>query len=82
METEFYDYVTEGGRAETHNTPDHPEAIRLRHQLLHETIPQELHAPLTSRLQKPQHYSERAYLRYEVLVDALAKHELSFGADF
>jgi hypothetical protein len=82
IETEFYDYETEGGRAETHNTPDHPEAIKLRKALLDEIIPNELHAPIAARLRGPQHYSERAYLRYEVLLNFLTNRELSFSADF
>lgn len=82
IEMEFYDYTTEGGRAETHNTPDHPEALALRKTLLDDIIPNELHAPLGARLRGPQHYSERAYLRYEVLLNFLVNRELSFGADF
>ncbi len=82
IEMEFYDYTTAGGRAETDNTPDHPEALRLRESLLDDVIPNELHAPLNPRLRGPQHYSERAYLRYEALLNFLANRELSFGADF
>ena len=82
IEMEFYDYATDGGRAETHTTPDHPEALKLRHALLDEIIPNELHAPLGGRLSGPQHYSERAYLRYEVLLNYLTNKELSFSADF
>jgi arylsulfatase A-like enzyme len=82
IETEFYDYATEAGRAETHNTPDHPEAIKLRRMLLEEIIPNELHAPIAPRLRGPQHYSERAYLRYEFVLNLLADRELSFAADF
>ena len=82
IETEFYGYETEGGRAETDNTPDHPEAIKLRQALLDEIIPNELQAPIAARLRGPQHYSERAYLRYEVLLNFLTNRELSFSADF
>jgi hypothetical protein len=54
----------------------------LREALLTDILRNELRAPIAPAWRGAQHYSERAYLRYEALLNALTRRELSFGADF
>lgn len=82
IQVEFYDYTSERGRLELDNTPVDPRVPALREALLHDIIVNELRSPIAPGWRGAQHHSERAYLRYEAVINALAKHELSFGADF
>jgi uncharacterized sulfatase len=82
IELEFYDYATEDGRSEIHSTPGNTQVPVLRDALLHDIITNELRGPIARRWRAAQHYSERAYLRYEAILNGLSSRDLSFGADF
>jgi arylsulfatase A-like enzyme len=82
IELEFYDYSTERGRLEIDSTPGDSRVPALREALLTDILRNELRAPIAPAWRGAQHYSERAYLRYEALLNALTRRELSFGADF
>jgi Sulfatase len=58
-ETEFYDYATPGGRAETDNRKDDPRAAILYRALWQDILPNELHAPLPLRFGQPKQSRER-----------------------
>ena len=68
LELEFYDYATEGGRAETANTPNDarvPALVKLLHSTL---VPNELRAPLPGILQYAQAQAEVQYLKFARLI--------------
>ncbi|MEK0084362.1 sulfatase-like hydrolase/transferase [Benzoatithermus flavus] len=62
IETEFYDYATEGGRAELDNVPGDPRASRAMRLLLEDLVPSELRAPLPPDLRAPQALARARYL--------------------
>lgn len=68
LELEFYDYSTEGGRAEIDNTPDDPRVKPLLKQLHNDIVPHELRAPLPGALQFAQAGAELQYLEFADLI--------------
>ena len=89
IETEFYDYATERGRAELDSTPDDPRAARARRLLLDRLVPTELRAPLPPSLQGPQAIERDRYLALVRLLDNLSPSDedtrrrvLGHGFDF
>jgi uncharacterized sulfatase len=71
IETEFYDYATERGRAEPDSTPDDPRARRALRVLLDRLMPGELRAPLPPALQVPQAIAKARYLAFQALIQNL-----------
>jgi arylsulfatase A-like enzyme len=89
IESEFYDYATERGRAELDSTPDDPRAARARRVLLDRIVPTELRAPLPPILQGPQAVERDRYLALTALLDNLSPTDqatlhavLGHGFDF
>lgn len=89
IETEFYDYATERGRAELDSTPDDPRARRALRLLLDRLVPRELRAPLPPTLQVPQAIAKGRYLALEALLQNIAPSDtttlhsiLGHGFDF
>jgi uncharacterized sulfatase len=94
LETEFYDYSTEAGRAELDNLQNDPRIPALKRLLLDEIIPNEFRAPLPGVLRTAQISSEIAYLDYDALLRNLPasggsggsaeefRTKLPFGRDF
>lgn len=68
LELEFYDYTTEGGRAETANTPHDPRVPALVKHLRDTLVPNELRAPLPGVLQYAQAQAEVQYLKFAQLI--------------
>jgi arylsulfatase A-like enzyme len=64
LEVEYYDYATAAGRAETHSTPDHPDAQVLLQALLNNLIPNELQAPLPAAYADAQATALDQYWQY------------------
>src|SRR4051794_11280959 len=68
LETEFYDYSTQAGRAELDNLQNDPRIPALKNRLLNEIIPNEFRAPLPGALGRAQTLSQVAYLTYDTLI--------------
>lgn len=68
VEIEFYDYSTEGGRAELDNTPADPRASELAKRLRREIVPNELRAPLPGNLLYTQLNAELKWVEFADLV--------------
>jgi hypothetical protein len=75
-ETEFYDYATAGGRAETDNRKDDPRAAIFYRALLHDILPSELRAPLPSRFRPAQTIAQENYLAYVKAINTLTVSDL------
>ncbi|MBV9390078.1 MAG: sulfatase-like hydrolase/transferase [Chroococcidiopsidaceae cyanobacterium CP_BM_ER_R8_30] len=77
IELEYYDYTTEGGRAETDNlTNSDDPTVQAKIQallevVLQQLIPNELQAPLPAFLQPAQDFSRLRYLQYVSLIDSI-----------
>ncbi len=90
LETEYYDYSTEAGRLELANDPENENALKLRHILLNDLIPNELRAPLPAVLRLPQTLSRDAYLAYNQFLANLSPtssgpslpFSIGYGAEF
>jgi arylsulfatase A-like enzyme len=80
LEVEYYDYSTEGGRAEVDSTPDDPRAKGLLKRLLKDLIPDQLRAPLPPRLRGPQALTHEHLVAYLDLLDGLTDEEWRNGA--
>jgi len=89
-ELEFYDYTTEGGRAEIDNTPRDPRVPALVKHLHSSILPNELRAPLPGGLGLAQFRAEQLYLEFAALMahpphgersPKFLKKWLGFGAD-
>ena len=66
LQTELYDYGTEGGRQEVANMADNsPAILPLTRLLFDHIVPDELRAPLPEALQEAQRRARASYLRYE-----------------
>jgi uncharacterized sulfatase len=88
VELEFYDYATDGGRAETDNTPDDPRVAALLNQLLTDLLPNEIRAPLPGRFGHAQAEARLRYLPFAQVLEhppasaiyaEFVKHWLGFG---
>jgi uncharacterized sulfatase len=71
METEYFDYASEGGRLEIESTPDSPKAQDLLRRLFTDLIPNELQAPLPPQYQAAQQEALQGYWRYVELANAM-----------
>jgi uncharacterized sulfatase len=69
VEVEFYDYATEGGRAELDNTPDDPRAAPLVKQLLEDILPNEVRAPLHGKYSILQSLAKERWLLFARLME-------------
>ena len=84
---EFYDYASEGGKAELDSTPGDPRALALRNLLVGELLPNEIEKPLPPGLRAVQEDNRLVYLQFVDLLDGLQEAEtinsvhLSFGQD-
>jgi hypothetical protein len=76
IETEFYDYATPGGRAETDNRKDDPRAAILYKALLQNILPNELRAPLPPRFRPAQTIAKANYLAYVKVINTLTASDL------
>jgi arylsulfatase A-like enzyme len=65
LETEFYDYRTAAGQAETHSTPDAPEAASALDYLLSHLVPNDLQAPLPDAYADTGRAARNAYLHQD-----------------
>jgi hypothetical protein len=72
VQTELYDYLTPGGRAETESLSRSPIIALATNVLLDRLMPDELRAPLPESLQAAQIKAREWYLAYEKL-NALMK---------
>jgi len=91
IETEFYDYSTAAGRAETHNTPSDARVPALLAQLRNNLIPHELRAPLPGVYRLAQLRAQQAFLQYSYLIEnppsgddrpKILSKWLGYGQDF
>lgn len=71
LELEFYDYATDGGRAELENRPNDPRVKPMLQTLLQELVPNELRAPLPGRLSDVQRLARERFLAFERLIDGI-----------
>lgn len=83
---EFYDYSTQGGRAETDNRPADSRVAGQLTRLFDELLPNEVRKPLPPSLRAVQSQQEQAWITYADLLDnledaiSLANTRLSVGA--
>ena len=81
LETEFYDYSTGPGRAETDNLRYDLRIPALKQSLLKNLIPDVLRAPLPGALGAAQEVSKYAYIAYETLLQNVSPPGSSGGVD-
>ena len=76
LETEYYNYATPDGRAETHNTNHQNAARQLYQQLVNDILPNELRAPLPPTYVPAQAFAKVRYLTYVELINTLTSGDL------
>ena len=76
VETEYYDYATEVGRAEIDNRKHDPRARLLYGALLQDILSNELHAPLPGRFRPAQAIAKAQYLAYVKVISTLTVSDL------
>jgi uncharacterized sulfatase len=69
VEVEFYNYATEGGRAELDNTPDDPRAAPLVKKLLQDLLPNEVRASLGGKYSILQSLAKERWLLFAWLIE-------------
>ena len=73
MQIDFYDYSSEGGRAETESRPRDPRAQMLLDRLLNQYVPRQMAATLPAPLQRA---SVRAREEYRAFTAAFNLYSL------
>jgi arylsulfatase A-like enzyme len=76
LRTEFYDYRSAAGRAETRSRPDDPTIPALLRRLFNQWVPQQMEAPLPVRLRRSVARARAGYLAFQALANAYSYKQL------
>ena len=92
LKTEFYDYRSANGHAETRSRPDDPAVRPLLRRLFNEWVPTQMQAPLPRRLRPAVARARVGYLAFQAAANAYSykqliddqklRTELGYGAHF